>query len=167
MSDPLGQLRRGLTLLESMLASVVLAISVFAITLPFTMGVRNEEAQQRQTVAVALAEELMEEILSKPFSDPQGGCKPGPEKGEKSRALFDNIDDYDGLDEQAETIADCTGEVISDPAARGLSRHVTTEYVYVSGQQTDEAPTFIRVTVEVRYENTPLVTLTRLTYSQE
>lgn len=167
MSDPLGQLRRGLTLLESMLASVVLAISVFAITLPFTMGVRNEEAQQRQTVAVALAEELMEEILCKPFSDPQTGSRPGPERDESSRALFDNIDDYDGLDEQADAIANCAGEVMSDPAARGLSRHVTTQYVYVTGQQTDEAPTFVRVTMEVRYENTPLVTLTRLVYSQE
>lgn len=167
MSDPLGQLRRGLTLLESMLASVVLAISVFAITLPFTMGVRNDEAQQRQTVGVGLAEELMEEILSKPFSDPQGDSQPGPEPGEYSRALFDNVDDYDGLDEQANSIANCTGEVMSDPAARGLSRYVTTEYVYVSGQQTDEAPTFLRVTVEVRYEKTPLVTLTRLIYSKE
>ncbi len=37
----------------------------------------------------------------------------------------------------------------------------------VSGQDTDEAPTFLRVTVEARYENTPLVTLTRLVYSQE
>ncbi len=154
-------------MLESMLASVVLAISVFAITLPFTAGVKNEEAQQRQTVAVALAEELMEEILSKPFRDPQGNSRPGPEKGESSRALFDNADDYDRLDEQAGTIADYGGEVISDPAARGLSRRVRTKYVYVSGQQTDKAPTFLRVRVEVRYEKTRLVRLARLMYSQE
>ena len=167
MSDPLAELRRGFTLLESMLASVVLAISVFAVTLPFTASVRNDEAQQRRTVAAALAQEMMEEILAKPFSDPQGESACGPEAGESSRALFDNIDDYHSLNEQADTIAGFSGLAMTEAAAAGLSRHVTVEYVYVSGQETDQTPTFVRLTVEVRYGDTPLVKLTRLVYSRE
>ncbi len=167
MSRRLGQLRWGLTLLECMMASVVLAISVFAVTLPFTVGARNEEVQQRRTVAVALAQEMMEEILSKPFSDPQGLSMPGPETDEYSRWLFDNIDDYDSLYEYFGMYGDTTMQPVSDPAMIGLSRHVTTKYVYVSGQQTDQPPTFIRVTVEVRYESTPMVALTRLILSRE
>ena len=152
-------MRRGLTLLESMLASVVLAISVFAVTLPFTVGVRNDEVQHRRTVAVALAQEMMEEILSKPFNDPQGFSMPGPEPNEYSRWYFDNIDDYDSWYEYFGTSG--------DSATLGLSRRVVTKYVYVSGQQTDQPPTFIRITVEVHYEGTLLVALTRLVHSEE
>ena len=156
-----------MTLVESLLAGVILSACIFTVTAPFTTGIYNDQMQERWTQAGNLAEELMEEIISKDFSDPQVAGGPGPEVGETSRALFDNIDDYHGLVEQAGAVTDFTGQLLSSAASEGLSRHVTADYVYVSGQETSQPPSFIRVKVQVRYFGTPLVSLTRLVYSAE
>jgi len=154
----------GFTLLESLLAATVLAMVICAVTVPFTTGVLNEQVNARRTLAVNLAEEMMEEILAKPYEDPQGASQVGPEPGENRRSRFDNIDDYNGYTESAGEITDVSGEVVTDPAARNLSRHVTAGYVYVAGQDTDEDASFIRVVVQVRYKDQPIATLTRLVY---
>lgn len=106
----------------------------------------------------------MEEILSKPFDDPQGASVPGPEAGETRRSRFDNVDDYHGYAEAPGHIADANGAVINTPASQGLSRSVVAQYVYVSGQDVGQPPTFIRVQVTVTYKGAALVTLTRLVY---
>jgi MSHA pilin protein MshD len=164
MIRPHHERGRGFTLAEALLAAAILALAITAITMPFAAGAANEQVDGRQTLAVALAQEMMEEILAKPFDDPQGASSPGPETGETSRNRFDNVDDYHGYTETPGHIADGSGTVITGPAAAGLSRHVTAQYVYVTGQSTSGPATFIRVTVEVRHNNTPVVTLTRLVY---
>jgi len=153
--------------MESLLAVVILSLAVGAIIMPFTAGARNEQADARRTLAVGLAQEMMEEILAKSFEDdvPQFARNPGPEPGETDRGLFDNIDDYDGYEEQPGDIADITGQVINDPAATELSRHVTATYIYVAGQDTSEPASFIRVVVEIRYRDQLVVQLTRLVYA--
>jgi MSHA pilin protein MshD len=154
----------GFTLTEALIAAVILLTAITAITLPFAAGARAEQADARLCLAVNLAQEMMEEILAKPFLDPQGTTTVGPDPGETRRARFDNIDDYHGYYEGPGQIADATGAVITTPAAEGLSRQVTAQYVYVSGQDTSQPPTFIRVTVTVAYNGAVLVTLTRLVY---
>ena len=146
------------------MASVILAMAIAAITMPFTAGAQNQQADGSRTLAVDLAQELMEEIMSKPFQDPQGASQVGPESGETSRAKFDNIDDYNNYTEAAGQIASWDGQVITDPAAADLSRRVTCTYVYVAGQDTGQPPSFIKVKVDVLSKNTPIVTLTRLAY---
>jgi MSHA pilin protein MshD len=156
--------RQGFTLIEALVAATILAITVTAVTLPFTAGAQNEQDSARLTLAVAYAQELMEEILSRPFDDPGGGMTPGPEAGETSRDLYDNIDDYHGYSEADGQIKDMYGLAATDRLAAGLSRSVAAEYVYVAGQDTSGSPTFIRVTVTVRYRGRPLVTLQRMVY---
>ena len=166
MRTPHTNLRsRGFTLVEALLAAVVLAMAVTAITMPFSSGAMNDQVDARHTLAVNLAQEMMEEILSKPFSDPQGASAPGPEPGESRRAYFDNVDDYHGYTEGEGSIANRSGEVVTDPAAKGLSRRVTVQYVYVAGQETSQDPSFVRVVVEVRYNGDPVATLVRLVYN--
>ena len=157
----------GFTLLEALLAAVVLAMAVAAITVPFTAGARNEQADARRTLAVAFAQEIMEEILAQPFEDddPQFARNLGPELGETDRCFFDNIDDYHGYEESAGGIADIAGWFVNDPAAVGLSRRVTAQYVYVSGQDLSNPADFIRLTVEINYRQNPIVRLTRLVYA--
>jgi MSHA pilin protein MshD len=159
------------TLLEGLLAVVVLTIAVTAVIMPFTVGMRTQMVEARQSLAVPLAEELMEEILSKPFEEPDDGdeqAEPagafGPDTGETSRQQFSAIDDYHGYTDPPGTITDPGGSVIDDAAAVGLSRHVTVAYVHVTGQDTGEPATFMRVVVEVRHDSQPLVTLTRLVH---
>ena len=152
------------TLAEALLASAVLAMAITAITMPFTAAAQNDQVNARRTVAEALAQEMMEEILAKPFADPQGATVPGPERGETSRNLFDNVDDYDGYVETDGNIADAGGAPLDDPPAAGLSRHVWAAYVYIDGQSPADPPTFVRVVVDVRYLGQPIVTLSRLVY---
>ncbi len=154
----------GFTLVESLLAAVVLMTAILAITLPFAAGARAEQIDARMCLAVNLAQEMMEEILSKPFDDPQGASLPGPETGETRRGRFDNIDDYHGYSEGPGQIANGNSAVIDTPASLDLSRWVSAQYVYVSGQDTSEPATFIRVNVTVAYKAVPLVELTRLVY---
>lgn len=165
MTGPCTTRRTGFTLAESLLAAVVLVTAITAITLPFAAGARAEQTDARMCLAVNLAQEMMEEILSKPFSDPQGVSVPGPEIGETRRSRFDNVDDYHGYTEAIGQIAAASGAIIRTPASVGLARSVTAEYVYVSGQTPwVDPPTFVRVRVRVTYKGAKMTELTRLVY---
>lgn len=157
---------KGFTLVEALLASVVLATTIMALTAPFSTAARNDQINARRTLAVSLAQELMEEILAQRFTEADPGLERnlGPDIGETARYLFDNIDDYDGYSDAVGSIADIEGQVIDTPQADGLSRHVTTSYAYVAGQDTSRQPTFVRIVVEVRYQGQAIVTLKRLAY---
>ena len=155
----------GITLLEGLLASVILAAAATTVIWPFVAARQNEQIAARQTLTCCLAQELLEEILTKPFEDPDGASDPGPDAGEGSRAAFDNIDDYDGYTEGPGQIVCFDGEGMSGLTAERLARSATATYVYVSGQDTSEAPTFIRITVQVSYRGDPIVTLKRLAYA--
>ena len=160
--------RRGFTLVEALLASSILAMAILALTLPFTAAAQNQRADGQITFAAALAQELVDEILTKPFYDPQGGgLTPGPEPGESGRNLFDNIDDYHGYSESDGNVTNAAGEVCTDALATGLSRSATAEYVRVAGQSDTDPPTFISVTVTVNYHSDPVVSLSRLVYAME
>ena len=165
MTRPVQHGGRGFTLVEALLAAAILAMAITAIVMPFTAGAQNEQSDARRILSASLAQEMMEEILTTPFYDPSGFFVPGPDADETSRALYDAIDDYHGHDEWEGQIASIEGEVIHDSAAVGLSRHVTTQYTYVSGQDPGEDPTFISVSVAVRYRGNPVITLRRLVYA--
>jgi len=90
--------RRGATLIEAVLAILVLGIAI-----PPLVGMFREVAARSadgtyQQVAVTCAESLLEEIASRAFEDPDvlNGSF-GAEEG--SRSSFDDVDDYDGLNE--------------------------------------------------------------------
>ncbi len=165
------QSNAGFTLIEALMASVILAIAVAAALMPFTCGARSQDVESRQTLAVSLAQDLMEEILLKPFEEPGDGdqlpepeSRFGPDAGEALRSSYSAIDDYHGYTELSGQIIDPAGQVITDAAATGLSRHVTVSYVYVTGQDVTDSPSFMRVVVEIRYNGEPMVTLTRLVH---
>jgi hypothetical protein len=149
-------------MIEGLLASAILAVAAAAMLFPFTVGAQNNSIVVDQAAAVNLAEALMEEILSKPFYDPQGASSPGPESGETNRSLFDNIDDYDNYSESAGAMVDSSGEAISDASLSTYGRSVDVSYTYVPGQDTGEDPTFATVTVTVTSGEKTVHTLTRL-----
>src|SRR5690349_12721675 len=90
--------RGGFTLAEALLASVVLAVAVLGISQLTGASSQQSEALRQDARAVALARELMEEIASKPFTDPSIAnaneeYQLGPDTGEtSSRSTWDNID---------------------------------------------------------------------------
>ncbi|MEQ9210731.1 MAG: prepilin-type N-terminal cleavage/methylation domain-containing protein, partial [Pseudomonadales bacterium] len=117
----------GLSLIELIITIVVLAISLVGITFVINNSLSRSSDTLVQAQAVALAQAYLDEILGKRFDDntrPSGippcrasGPPPqqctaefafGPDGGE-TRAQFDDVDDYHGLDEgvgQANPIQD-------------------------------------------------------------
>ena len=159
-----GHRAKAFTLAEALIASALLAASISAITLPFSAAAHNQQDEARRTVAVSLAQEMLEEILSKPFRDPNGASACGPESGETSRSLFDNMDDYDGYFEPAGQIVGLDGQKVTTSASTGLTRSVSATYVYLSGQDTGKPPSYLRIVVTIGYRGQTEVRLTRLAY---
>ena len=88
----------GFTLAESLIASVVLALAVVGVAGTLTAAHRQTEMLERESQAIALARQLIEEIAAKPLvsSDPT----PGWSAGQHDRAMYDTVNDYDGYTDQ-------------------------------------------------------------------
>lgn len=88
-----GRRERGATLIELTISIVVIAIAASAVLglLSRTAG-RSADAMI-MSQAVAIAESYLEEITLKSYADPDGA------DGEGSRSAFDDVDDYNGLND--------------------------------------------------------------------
>jgi hypothetical protein len=77
---------------------------------------RSSESIGNRAVAMGLADELMSEILQADYSEPSGSASIGPDAGESAgpRAVFDDVDDYDGWDRSPPEYRD--GTAIPDRA---------------------------------------------------
>ncbi len=108
---------RGFTLIEIVVVIVVLAVALTGVTLVINQAVRQSPEGLIQTRAMELAQAYLDEILTKRFdqNSGQGGTPrcdstdsgalpctatiPAADPGEISRANFNDVDDYDGLNE--------------------------------------------------------------------
>ena len=103
----------GFTLIELVVAMLILAIAGLGVTYALSLGLRHQSDALWQSKAVALGESYMEEILARRYDEhsPVGGvppCSPattacaaaGAFDDGEARAAFDDVDDYDGLVEQ-------------------------------------------------------------------
>lgn len=104
--------QRGVTLIELVAVIVILAISLAGVTAAISSAISRSSDVMLETRAVALAQSYLDEILSRRFDEnsaPRGipPCRAnctaevnfGPDGGETSRADYDDVDDYHGLDE--------------------------------------------------------------------
>jgi len=82
----------GFTLIESLLATVVLSISLVAIFNAITHGQTRAYQALHETQVTFLAESLIEEIMSLPYTDTGGSA---------NNRGFNDISDYNGYDEEA------------------------------------------------------------------
>lgn len=140
--------QRGFTLFEALLATALLVMVIGAIA----QAVGSGQTQTKTTLAnmrgMALAEALMEEILSKPYADPQGGATPGPDAGETTRQLYDNIDDYHGFSETSSNIRDAAGNLYPSQY-QNYTRSATAAYGTMTVTGMGTALNGITVTVTV------------------
>lgn len=90
--------RRGISMAETVLASLLIGFVLVATLQIVAPMVRSTSLQADRIVASNLANELAEEILAKPFQDPDSSDPDliGVDDGERSdqRGDFDDIDDY-------------------------------------------------------------------------
>jgi len=85
------QRQSGGTLIELVIAIVIISISVSAILMALSTSIAQSADPMIRHQAVSIAEAYLEEIALKPFADPDGV------DGEASRDLFDDVDDYNTL----------------------------------------------------------------------
>jgi len=158
-------IRQGFTLAEAMMAVVVLSIAAAGVLIPFSSGAVARAEGGRRTLSAKLASDLIEQILVKPFHDPDGSAydyNPGPDTGESVFGEFDNIDDFHGYSEVQGQIKEASGTVFTDPSYINFSRSVNCEYVYVPQDSRTTAPTYILITVLVQYNGKQMASISRL-----
>lgn len=148
--------RRGFTLAESLVASVVLAIAVVAIAATLTATYQSISAGAGTSEAVRMARQLIEEISAKPFAVPatetdNSGCS----GGNLDRRSYDTIDDYHGFTDTSTAIETLDGDTVAVGSAGGgtFARSISiTTGVRPTGH-TAPAADFALVTVTVTKPN--------------
>ncbi len=102
---------RGATLVELVITIVIISIAIAGVVGAFALITGRSADPLNQTRAVELAQLYMDEIITKKYDQttPQGGfprysgsCNIGDDG--QSRANYDDVDDYNGLDEVPESV---------------------------------------------------------------
>lgn len=117
---------RGLTLLEVVIAMAILAAAVLGVSQATSAGHQQLRAGQDGLRATALAEALMEEITSRPFTG-----------GAAGRANW-AVDDFDGFAEAAGALTHADGSPC-DAADQAFGRSVTVTATSVTVPELDGA----------------------------
>ena len=128
--------QRGTTLVEMVVSIVILSVASTGILMVIAQSARYSSDPMVREQAVAIAQAYMEEILLQPSSDPDGAS------GESNRALFDDIWDYNGLNDSGGAV-DQNGNPIA--GLEGFNVQVALSNSGISFGGT--AATRIRVTV--------------------
>ena len=133
--------RKGFSLAEAMMATIVLGVAAAGVLLPFTTGAKVRSEGMRLTLAAKLAGDLMEEIVNTPF---------------------DQIIANYNYSEAEGQIKDADGVVFGGSNYSRFSREVSSELIYVAQQDGTKAPNFIKVTVLVYYDGVETAIINRL-----
>jgi len=150
------------------MATVVLGIAAAGVLLPFTSGAAVRAEGMRRTLGSKLASDLMQEIATRPFHDPDGSSYDynlGVDVGETTFEDFDNLDDFHDYSELQGQVKDAGGVVFTDSNYAMFSRDVSCQYVTVPQQPPQSEPEkcdFIHVTVRVYYSGKEIAVINRL-----
>jgi hypothetical protein len=160
-APPPGSRRRraGLTLWETSLATLIVGLAVVAISQLILSVTQENFYAQKTTTALTLANNVRELLIGLPFNDPAFGTHLGPNTGQATIGLFNDVEDFNGyatcppIDanrqpitalpnwQQSVTVAHIT------PGANG--------YNTTDPASTDPGVVLDRVTITVSYSATP------------
>jgi len=132
--------QHGTTLIELIISIVVIGIALSGILLVMNQNIGTSSNPVIQHQAIAIAEAYLEEIIEKPFVDPQA-----PD-GEANRSQYDDIDDYNAI--VAQVPRDQNGNAIAGLGNYSVTVNVVNEAVGPAGNQALSAESF-RITVSV------------------
>lgn len=134
--------RKGFSLAEALMATVVLAMAAAGVILPFASGAAVREEGMRRTLAARLASDLMEEVIRTPFDQIMAG--------------------YNYTEAQGQ-VKDAMGVVFAASNYAKFSRDVSSVYVNVPQESGAGAPPkFIRAIVRVYYDGEQIAVMNRL-----
>lgn len=106
--------RGGFTLMEVLMASVVLSIAVAAISQAVISGQAHSYESLHRMRGAAIGQALMEEVTALPYPAIEPGQSGYPAKPSR-RSLYDTMDDFDGYIEAAGDLKDQTGRDYDTP----------------------------------------------------
>ena len=151
----------GFALVEALIAVMILGFSAAGIAMLLTASMQQNYLSEKYMLAGNLAQDLLDEIMGKPFYDPEtpADLTAGPDAGESSRQNFDNVDDYHGLSEPVGSLQLPDSSALDSPRLSNFSRTATAQYVYMPEQDPQDDPTFILVTVQVQDGSVPMAQL--------
>ena len=148
--------KNGFTLVEILVAVVLLALAITAIVASNAAYTQATSQAVQFSTAGFLVEQIRELSALFPMRDPVTGIAFfGPEPGEISIALYDDVDDFDGavfsppIDSQRKPLTDFAD----------YSQSVTVQNVSKTNfRQTvaDNSSDFVRVTVRIFYKNSEI-----------
>ncbi len=148
---------RGFTLIELVVTLVVIGIAATALLSVFTSTVRGSADPVIQQQATTIAEAYVEEILLQAFADPtapeQGAAS--TEAGETSRALFDDVQDYNHLG--TTQVRDQNNNPIAALAAYSVT-------VSVTGAALDTVPATASMRIRVTVSHPAITPITLVAY---
>jgi prepilin-type N-terminal cleavage/methylation domain-containing protein len=152
--------RGGFTLIESLIAMVIIGLTIAALVASVGAFARTNAGGIDLSTAEFLIEEIREMTASLPVADPQTGTATfGAEAGETSVALYDDLDDFDGrtfsppIDINRSVLANFTN----------FSQEIQVSNVAANNFNTtaaDHTTNFYRVTVNIRMNGTVLSSAT-------
>jgi prepilin-type N-terminal cleavage/methylation domain-containing protein len=153
--------KRGFTLIESALATVIVGTGVLAIVSAQQAFHKQNSWSTHATSGARLGNEIREMTLNLPRHDPvTADAFWGPEENETELALFDDLDDFDGAGdglifsaELGNGPVNARREVISNMP--GWSQIVTVENVNpndITNPEDDNATNVLKVVVIVTYQ---------------
>lgn len=133
--------RKGFTLAEALIATVILSIAAAGVLLPFSGGASVRAEGARRALAVMLASDLMENKQSLSYSD---------------------SDNFTSTESEG-SLTDCsTNTVLTDPIYDKFSREVAAVPIYVPQESGLGEVKFILFTVRVFYEGREMASISRL-----
>ncbi len=91
---------RGFTLIEMVIAIVVLAAGVSGILFSFTANIGKSADPMILQQGIIIAQAYLEEAMLKPYNDPDGETGTC-EEGAGNRIQFDDVNDYDCINDTA------------------------------------------------------------------
>ncbi|OIQ65985.1 hypothetical protein GALL_524510 [mine drainage metagenome] len=137
-------LQHGMTLVELVMAIVIISIGLAGILAVFSSTVKSSADPMMRKQMLAIAEELMEEIASKPYA-PEPNAAPGG----CARNTFNDISDFDGYGTTG-VICDADGNQIPALAGYSVGVAVVADAAAFSSYGVTAAS---RITVTVTYQS--------------
>jgi MSHA pilin protein MshD len=143
----------GATLIELVISTLIVAIALSGVLAALFSVLRSSSNPMLEEQAAAIARAYLEEITLRSYYDPQSGSAAGPcPAREASRSLYDNVCDYQGLDDVG--ARDQNGTAIG-----ALSAYRVTVTVSSTAQLNDLVGPANALRVDVRVRNATSVDL--------
>jgi hypothetical protein len=132
-----------------MVALAIIGGAFLAVVSTASVGHKHLYAADVEFRAVRVARDLMEEIVAKPYSDPDVPDVFGREPADTARTLFNDVNDYNGLTETAGQLRDMTGTLYPTDH-QGMSREAAVTPVAHAVVGLGSVVSGVTVTVTVR-----------------